>query len=177
RDAWRARPRAPLPRPVAEFARPGPAVLLGTQMVAKGHDLPDVTVAAVLDADGPLQYPDFRAEERAFALIVQLAGRAGRRGEAARVIVQALEPLARAVRLGAAQDVEGFLAGELERRRERGLPPFGHLARVVLDGGSAAAVARLGGAVADETRLAAPAVEVLGPASLHRLRGRSRQAV
>src|SRR5262249_58669122 len=68
-------------------------------------------------------------------------------------------------------------AGELERRRERGLPPFGHLARVVLDGGDAAAVARLASAVADETRLAAPAVEVLGPAPLHRLRGRSRRAV
>jgi primosomal protein N' (replication factor Y) len=176
-DAESAAPRGALPRLLAEFAGPGPAILLGTQMVAKGHDLPEVTVAAVLDADGPLQYPDFRAEERAFALIVQLAGRAGRRGETARVIVQALEPLARVVQMGAAHDVEGFLRGELERRRERGLPPFGHLARLVLDGGDAAAVARLAGAVADEVRLAAPGVEVLGPAPLHRLRGRSRRAV
>src|SRR5262249_60201320 len=111
RDAWRARPRAPLPRPVAECARPGPAVLLGPQMVAKGHDLPDVTVAAVLDADGPLQYPDFRAEERAFALIVQLAGRAGRRGEAARGIGQALEPLAPAGRRRARPRRGGLLGG------------------------------------------------------------------
>ena len=86
--AWtaRARPAAgPCARLLDEFARPGPAILLGTQMVAKGHDLPHVTVAAAVDADAPLQHAGFRSEERAFALIVQLAGRAGRRGEAARV--------------------------------------------------------------------------------------------
>jgi primosomal protein N' (replication factor Y) len=176
-DAASTAPRGALPRLLAEFARPGAAVLVGTQMVAKGHDLPDVTVAAVLDADGALQYPDFRSEERAFSLIVQLAGRAGRRGEPARVIVQALEPAARAVRAGAGQDVEAFLMGELERRRERGFPPFGHLVRVVVEGVDGAAVARAAGGVADDLREAAPAVAVLGPAPLHRLRGRARRSL
>src|SRR5690606_5282109 len=98
------------------------------------HDLPEVTVAGAIDADAPLQHAGFRAEERAFGLVVQLAGRAGRRGERARVIVQAYEPAARAVQLGAAGAVEEFLAGELERRRAHDLPPFTHLVRVVLEG-------------------------------------------
>ncbi len=176
-DAASTAGRGALPRLLADFARPGAAVLLGTQMVAKGHDLPDITVAGVLDADGPLGHADFRAEERAFGLIVQLAGRAGRRGEPARVIVQALEPAARAVRLGAEHDVEGFLAGELERRRERGFPPFGHLVRIVVEGGDAAAVPQVAAALADDLRAAAPQAVVLGPAPLHRLQGRARRAL
>ena len=109
----RPRGAAPSGRLLADFARPGAAILLGTQMVAKGHDLPEVTVAAAIDADAPLQHAGFRAEERAFGLIVQLAGRAGRRGEPARVIVQAYEPAARAVQLGARHAVEEFLEGEV----------------------------------------------------------------
>jgi primosomal protein N' (replication factor Y) len=176
-DAGSTAARGALPRLLADFARPGPAVLLGTQMVAKGHDLPAVTVAGVLDADGPLQHADFRAEERACSLIVQLAGRAGRRGEPALVLVQALEPTSRAVRLGAAHDVEGFLAGELERRRERGFPPFGHLVRLVVEGEEAAEVLRVAGALAEDVRDAAPEAVVLGPAPLHRLLGRTRRAL
>ena len=83
-DGSSASGRGAVARLLAEFARPGAAILLGTQMVAKGHDLPDVTVAGVIDADAPLQFAGFRSEERAFALIVQLAGRAGRRGERSR---------------------------------------------------------------------------------------------
>jgi len=176
-DAASAAARGALPRLLADFARPGAAVLYGTQMVAKGHDLPDVAVAGVVDADGALQRPDFRAEERAFSLIVQLAGRAGRRGEAARVIVQAYEPAARAVRLGAAHDVEGFLEEEIVRRRERGFPPFSHLVRLVVEGADTSAVHRAAAALADDLREAAPAVDVLGPAPLHRLRGRQRRAL
>ena len=72
-------------------------VLVGTQMVAKGHDFPDVTLGVVLDADATLRFPDFRAEERTFALVAQLAGRSGRGERGGRVIVQALEPGARAL--------------------------------------------------------------------------------
>ena len=72
-------------------------MLIGTQMVAKGHDFPDVSLGVVLDADATLRFPDFRAEERTFALISQLAGRAGRGGEG-RVLVQTLAPDARAIR-------------------------------------------------------------------------------
>ncbi|MDX6645829.1 MAG: hypothetical protein QOK40_1556 [Miltoncostaeaceae bacterium] len=176
-DAASAAARGSLPRLLEDFARPGAAVLYGTQMVAKGHDLPDVAVAGVVDADSALQRPDFRAEERAFSLIVQLAGRAGRRGEPARVIVQAYEPAARAVRLGAAHDVERFLGEEIARRRERGFPPFSHLVRGVVEGEDASAVHRAAVALADDLRAAAAEVDVLGPALLHRLRGRHRRAL
>ena len=165
-----------VPGILADFRRPGPAVLLGTQMVAKGHDLAHVGLAAVLDADAPLSRPDFRAEERAFSLIVQAAGRAGRRGAPGRVIVQAWEPAARAVRLAAALDVEGFLEGELARRRAHGYPPYAHLVRAVLDGPDQGPVAAAARDVADTIREAGE-VHVLGPAPLHRLRGRWRRAL
>src|SRR5205085_11817503 len=90
-------------------------VLVGTQMVAKGHDFPDVTLGVVIDADATLRFPDFRAEERTFALVAQLAGRSGRGPRGGYVIVQALDPGARALRHAAQHDAEGFLAGELER--------------------------------------------------------------
>jgi primosomal protein N' (replication factor Y) len=165
-----------VPALLAEFARPGAAVLLGTQMVAKGHDLPGVALAAVVDADAALARPDFRAEERAFSLVVQAAGRAGRRGSPGRVIIQAWEPSARAVRLAAALDVEGFLAGELERRRAHAYPPYGHLVRAVVDGEREPEVAAAAESIAEVAR-AAEGVRVLGPAPLHRLRGRWRRAI
>ena len=100
-------------------------VLVGTQMVAKGHDFPDVTLGVVLDADATLRFPDFRAEERTFALVAQLAGRSGRGPRGGRVIVQALDPGARALRHAARHDADRFLNGELERREALGYPPFG----------------------------------------------------
>ena len=149
-------------------------VLIGTQMVAKGHDFPDVTLGVVLDADATLRFPDFRAEERTFALLAQLAGRAGR-GVEGRVLVQTIAPEARAIRLAAAHDSDGFLAGELERRRALRYPPFAHLIRIVCSatepGPALAAVRELRGAIL----AAAPEQQLLGPAPLFRLRGRERQ--
>ena len=162
---------------LAEFAQPGPAVLLGTQMVAKGHDLPEVTVAAVLDADAGLRHADFRAEERAFDLIVQTAGRAGRRGESSTVIVQAWEPGARAVRLGADLAVTRFPRGGARRRRDYLMPPFGHLVRVVIEGHDRDAVVAVARQVADGMATGERPVTVLGPAPLHRVRGRTRRAL
>jgi primosomal protein N' (replication factor Y) len=176
-DASSTAARGSVARLLEEFARPGAAVLLGTQMVAKGHDLPDVTVAAVLDADAGLRHPDFRAEERAFDLIVQAAGRAGRRGEPATVIVQAWEPASRAVRMGAALAVEEFLDGELRRRAAHGFPPYGHLVRVVVEGEREGPVADAARRVAEVVAETAPDVRALGPAPLHRLRGRTRRAL
>jgi primosomal protein N' (replication factor Y) len=176
-DGSTASRRGAVARLLEEFAAPGPAILLGTQMVAKGHDLPDVTVAAAVDADAPLQHAGFRAEERAFGLIVQLAGRAGRRGEPARVIVQAYEPGARVVRLGARHAVEEFLEGELARRRAHGLPPASHLVRAVLEGDAAGPVEAAATAIAEDLRASGPGLRVMGPAPLHRLRGRSRRAL
>ena len=101
-------------------------VLIGTQMVAKGHDFPDVSLGVVLDADATLRFPDFRAEERTFALIAQLAGRVGRGGEG-RVLVQTIAPEARAIVHAARHDSDGFLAGELQRRRALDYPPYSHI--------------------------------------------------
>jgi len=147
-------------------------VLLGTQMVAKGHDFPEVTLGVVLDADATLRFPDFRAEERTFALVAQLAGRSGRGSRGGRVIVQALDPDTRALRHAAAHDSTGFVAGELERRRELAYPPFGHLIRVVCsssDPGPELAAARAVGEL-----VAAARVPVLGPVPLFRRNARHR---
>jgi len=176
-DASSTAARGSVAELLAEFAKPGPAILLGTQMVAKGHDLPEVTVAAVLEADAGLRHADFRAEERTFDLIVQTAGRAGRRGEDSTVIVQAWEPGARAIRLAAQLAVETFLDGELERRRQYLMPPFGHLVRVLVEGHDATAVVALARALAGRAADAEAPVTVLGPAPLHRVRGRTRRAV
>jgi len=153
-------------------------VLIGTQMVAKGHDFRDVTLGVVLDADATLRFPDFRAEERTFALIAQLAGRVGRGGEG-RVLVQSIAPEARSIEHAARHDSDGFLAGELERREALRYPPFSHLIRIVcaaVDPLSArAAVDALGARL--RSLPPGPDSHVLGPASLFRLRGRERQVL
>jgi primosomal protein N' (replication factor Y) len=154
------------------FEREPAGVLVGTQMVAKGHDFPDVTLGVVLDADATLRFPDFRAEERTFALVCQLAGRSGRGPAGGRVIVQALEPEARPLRHAAAHDAEGFAAGELERRRVLRYPPFGHLIRVVCSAPQAGPEEAAARAVRE--RLDVPGASVLGPAPLFRRQGRER---
>ena len=154
------------------FEQAPAGVLVGTQMVAKGHDFPDVTLGVVVDADATLRFPDFRAEERAFALVAQLAGRSGRGPRGGRVVVQALDPSARALRHAAAHDAEGFLSEELRRREALSYPPFGHLIRVVcssLEPGPELLAARAVG-----ERAAAVGVPALGPAPLFRRQGRYR---
>jgi primosomal protein N' (replication factor Y) (superfamily II helicase) len=147
-------------------------VLVGTQMVAKGHDFPEVTLGLVLDADATLRFPDFRSEERTFALVAQLAGRSGRGRGGGRVVVQALDPGARALRHAAAHDSEGFVRGELERRAALRYPPHGHLIRVICstrEGGPEVAAAE-----AVKGRIDSGCAAVLGPAPLFRLKGRER---
>jgi primosomal protein N' (replication factor Y) len=157
-------------------------VLIGTQMVAKGHDFPDVTLGVVLDADATLRFPDFRAEERTFALIAQLAGRVGR-GREGRVLVQTIAPQARAIGHAARHDSEGFLRGELQRRDALGYPPFSHLIRVVCSAersgpAHAAAIAvRDAIAASPAARDAREPLSLLGPAALFRLRGRERESL
>ena len=164
---------------LADFEAASSGVLIGTQMVAKGHDFPDVSLGVVLDADATLRFPDFRAEERTFALISQLAGRAGRGGEG-RVLVQTLAPDARAIRHAAKHDSTAFAAEELDRRRALGYPPFSHLIRIVLSAEQAAparhAALELREGLAGRLGTVAGA-SLLGPAPLFRLRGRERQVI
>ncbi len=152
-------------------------VLIGTQMVAKGHDFPDVTLGIVLDADATLRFPDFRAEERTFALIAQLAGRVGR-GSDGRVLVQTIAPEARAIVYAARHDSDGFLKGELERRQALRYPPFSHLIRIVCSAAESAPARAAAGALAERLTLhMAPGASVLGPAALFKLRGQERQVL
>lgn len=114
-----------------EFAGRSPAVLVGTQMVAKGHDFPGVTLAAAVLADVSLALPDFRAAERTFQQITQLAGRAGRGPRPGRVVVQTFRPDHHSVQAAASANAAGFYARELEFRRRSGYPPFATLVRLV----------------------------------------------
>jgi len=154
---------------LSRFAAADRAVLVGTQMVAKGHHFSGVALAAVVDADTGLGLPDFRAEERTFQLLTQLAGRSGRDAPG-RVLVQTFQPDARAIALAANHDVPRFLAGELERRRGLGYPPFRHLVRIVVAGPDPDSPLQ----VLRELRAGLPDDDVLGPAPLLRLRGRYR---
>ena len=164
---------ARLQQVLSRFAEPGAKVLVGTQMIAKGHHFPDVTLVGVVNADLTLHFPDFRAEERTFALLVQVGGRSGRGDRPGRVIVQTLDPEARPIALAAAGEEEKFYATELERRRELGYPPAGFLVGLDISGTSRDKVEVAGRFTAE--RLAArlgDTAQVLGPGPLWRERGR-----
>ena len=118
-------------------------VLVGTQMVTKGHDVAGVTLVGVIQADSPLCMPDFRGAERAFQLLCQVAGRAGRGQRPGRVIVQTYRPEHPALRAAATHDYKGFAEHELEERRELGYPPHTRMTLVRFDGSGETAVARL----------------------------------
>src|SRR5436190_9094723 len=150
------------------FAAADRVVLVGTQMVAKGHHFSGVALAAVVDADTGLGMPDFRAEERTFQLLTQLAGRSGRDAPG-RVLVQTFQPDSRAIELAARHDVSRFLDSELERRRTLGYPPFTHLVRIVVAGPEPDAP--LQALLELKEGLTG---NLLGPAPLLRLRGRYR---
>jgi primosomal protein N' (replication factor Y) len=153
------------------FAGSRAAALIGTQMVAKGHHFPGVAVAAVVDADTGMAFPDFRAEERTFQLVTQLAGRSGRDAPG-KVLVQTFQPDATPLTYAARHDVVGFLAQELTRREELGYPPFRHLVSIVVSGPEPAAPLRALAELREALRV--PGAQLLGPAPLLRLRGRHR---
>ena len=171
-DADTAGTKDAVPRLLARFDAAPAGLLLGTQMVAKGHDFPDVTLGVVLDADSTLRFPDFRAEERTFALIAQLAGRAGRGPRGGHVLVQTTAPDAAAIEAASRHDTPGFVAGELARREALRYPPFADLIRVVCLAEDARAARAAAGRVAGGVEVAG--TDVLGPAPLFRLRGRER---
>ena len=159
-------------------------ILVGTQLVARGLDLPAVTCVGVVDADLPLHFPDYRSAENTFSLVVQVAGRAGRDGRSSRVVVQTSNPEHYSLRCAAAADFDGFYAAELPSRKAFAFPPFAELAvltRADSDDGRAAASAREA-AEALATGLLKEGIEgirVMGPspAFIHRLRGEYRWQV
>jgi primosomal protein N' (replication factor Y) len=158
-------------------------ILLGTQMIAKGIDFPNVTLVGVVDADTALHLPDFRSAERTFQLVAQVAGRTGRGPRGGRVLVQTRQVDHPALRLAAQHDAATFLTAELESRRMPPYPPMAALARVVASGADPDEVARGIAAFAAwcETAIARSAAElvVLGPAPcpILRIRGEHRMHV
>jgi primosomal protein N' (replication factor Y) len=150
-------------------------IVVGTQMLAKGHDFPGVRLVGVVLADIGLHLPDFRAAERTFQLLTQVAGRAGRDRAPGRVVIQTYTPDHYAVKPVRHHDYEKFYAEELGHRAGLGYPPFGHLAHVLVSGPELDATHA---AARDLARRAEPepGTELLGPAPapLARLRGRHR---
>jgi primosomal protein N' (replication factor Y) len=144
-------------------------VLIGTQMIAKGHDFSDVGLGVVIDADQTLRFPDFRAEERTFSLVTQLAGRAGRGGDG-RVLVQTSAPTARPILLAAKHDSDTFLTTELERRKALDYPPYSTLIRIITSHPDAERAEQTAQAI----RRQITSGRTLGPAPLFMLRNKAR---
>jgi len=152
-------------------------ILIGTQMVTKGHDFPGITLVGVVSADQALAMPDFRATERAFQLITQVAGRAGRGKRPGRVIVQTYQPEHPGLAAAADNDMARFVELELSCRERAGYPPFARLAVVRLSSlkkEEAKAAAGSAGAILNSR--APEGIEILGPAPacVERVRNRHR---
>ena len=162
------RTRAQLERSISEFKSGAASIMVGTQMVAKGHDFPGVTLVGVISADASLNFPDFRAAERTFSLLTQVAGRAGRGDKPGYVLVQAYETQHYAIEAAQHHDYESFVEQELETRRELFYPPFSHLALLRFEGPSEAATQQAAKAAAAHlTKVSEDlggAVMILGPA-------------
>ena len=177
-DSDTAAERGAHARILASFGEAPSGVLVGTQMVAKGHDFPEVTLSAILDADATLRFPDFRAEERTFAMVAQLAGRSGRGEAGGDVIVQTLAPNASSISHAARHDSAGFLAGELERRRLLSYPPYSHLVRIGFASEQEARLETAATTIATELRQSPPeGSDLLGPAPMFRVRNRHRRRI
>ncbi len=131
-DADSIKKRGVLEQALSEFRAGAIDILLGTQMVAKGLNFPGVKLVGIIHADTGLALPDFRAAERTFGLIVQVAGRAGRYRPDGRVIIQTLRPGHDAIRRAASGDVEGFYAAEMAIRQQLAFPPFSRIIRLVV---------------------------------------------
>jgi len=167
-------------RLLADWARGRLDILVGTQMVAKGHDIPGVTLVAVLRADLSLNFPDFRAAEQTFQLLSQVAGRAGRGDRAGRVLVETLQPNHYSLQAAARHDFAAFATQELAARRELEYPPFSRLVLLRFEGERREEVDELAGQAATRLRrLAGRPFTVLGPAPapLERLRQRHRRQI
>ena len=155
-------------------------ILLGTQMIAKGLDFPNVTLVGVINADTALHLPDFRAAERSFGLVTQVAGRTGRGAKGGRFLVQTFNPEHEAIQSATRHDYIGFAQNELPHRQEFQYPPFGHMARIVVRGEVQSKAEHMADHIAEQVALANETesgdVSVLGPAPapVEKLRGKFR---
>ncbi len=140
-------------------------ILLGTQMVAKGHDIPNVTAVGIISADTALNLPDFRAAERTFALLTQAAGRAGRGTKAGRVVMQTYNPEHYAITAGAEHNYQSFYESEITFRRQLNYPPFANLIKITLQANDEIIVHRNANQLAAELAqpLAGMAATIIGP--------------
>jgi primosomal protein N' (replication factor Y) len=143
-------------------------IVVGTQMVSKGFDLPRVTAIGVINADTGLHLPDFRSGERTFSLLTQVAGRAGRRGPGSRVVVQSYTPEHYAIQAASRHDYDGFFSEEIDFRRQHRYPPFARLARYLYrnrnDAACAKAADQIARKLARHARDRGVAMDLLGPA-------------
>lgn len=178
-DADAARKKGVLEQTLKEFRDGSIDVLLGTQMVAKGLNAPGLKLAGVLSADTSLNLPDFRSAERTFALIMQVAGRAGRFRPDGEVVVQTFRPDALPVRMAAEADMEGFYSDEIEQRQMLGFPPFSRLFRVVVKGPDDSRVTAVAAELASRLVGNGTDWELLGPAEcpIGRISGQFRRHI
>ncbi len=140
-------------------------ILVGTQMIAKGHDIHNVTLVGIVSADVGLGLPDFRAAERTFQLLTQAAGRAGRGNTPGIVLIQTINPDHYAIRCAAAQDYDSFYAKEIDFRRLMSYPPYGALANVLVRASSEEEARERSTAMARSLEPAPEGVRVMGPAA------------
>lgn len=165
---------------LAQFREGEFKILLGTQMIAKGLDFPNVTLVGVVNADTALHLPDFRAAERSFGLVTQVAGRTGRGAKGGRVLVQTFDPEHPAIVAATRHDFIGFANGEMPRREEFSYPPYGYLARIIVRCEIESRTEQMADHIAEQIIAANETmkadVRVLGPAQapVEKLRGKFR---
>ncbi len=153
-------------------------ILLGTQMIAKGHDFPSVTLVGVVDADVGLNLPDFRSSEKTFQLITQAAGRAGRGETAGEVIIQTMNPRHYSIQYSRTHDYEGFYDEEISYRRELGYPPVGRIIKLEVKSANEAHAAEAAKTAQTRMRSLMRGKETIllgpAPAPIARVRGQYR---
>ncbi|WJY22050.1 primosomal protein N' [Fontisubflavum oceani] len=162
---------------IEEIAQGETDIIIGTQLVAKGHNFPRLTLVGVIDADLGLQGSDLRAAERTFQLMRQVSGRAGRVDKPGVALMQTFQPDHPVIRAILSGDEEGFWRAEAEERQQAGMPPYGRMAGIILSGPDAAQVFDLGTHLArTDAPLRALGATVYGPApaAIARIRGRHR---
>ncbi|MGV6812119.1 MAG: primosomal protein N' [Brevirhabdus sp.] len=162
---------------IEEIAEGAADIVIGTQLVAKGHNFPLLTLVGVIDADLGLHGSDLRAAERTFQLVRQVAGRAGRAEKPGEALLQTFQPEHPVIRAILSGDEEGFWRAEADERRAAGVPPYGRMAGIVLSSPDSQAVFDLGGAMArNDGPLRQIGAQVFGPAPapIARIRGRHR---